>query len=77
MSLPGHDDRIVEHVSTVEECIRICIHETSFVCRSVEYCSNGNNKESCYLSVDNSASVVDVKLVKRPAVTLYDLCEYL
>ena len=73
--LSGHDDRLVKNVSTVDECIRICIHETSFVCRTVEYCASGRNNERCFLSVDNSASVFDVKLVRLPGVTFYDLFE--
>ena len=59
----GYDDRIVNNVSTVGECIRICIHETSFICKSLEYISYN---EDCYLSVDNTASVPDVKMEDQP-----------
>ena len=76
IAIRGYNDRIVQHVSTMEECIRICIQETSFVCKSVNYCSSGPENEECYLSVENTASVSDSDVITS-VNDLYELCEYL
>ena len=74
IGIHGYDDRIVEHVSTKEKCVRKCIQETSFVCKSVEYSTSDSG--NCYLSVENTASVSDSDL-KTSTNALYELCEYL
>ena len=42
-----HDDNIIENVKDVEDCKKLCLEETSFLCHSIEY--NNLNKE-CHLS---------------------------
>ena len=77
-AITGHNNLAFKGgVATEGKCVRLCIQETSFICRSVEYVTRHGVKGICQLSVDNLASVDMSDHKSWNNNNLSEICEYL
>ena len=74
--IDGYNDREVRRVDTVLGCIRICMRETTFACKSVEYFESGRKKGKCNLSRTNYTSVPVSARGTFDNLKFYDICKF-
>ena len=71
VQVKDHDDLVLYDVATEVKCARLCIQETSLVCRLAEYYTSSVLNGTCALS--RGGYITEYK----SNIVLYELCEYL